>query len=50
MTNPASHLDKEEMYDEIQGLKALISSYKKEKALRKTHIAKLEKDLGKKVK
>ena len=45
----ASHLDKEEMYDEIQRLKELVAAFTKEKALRQTRITKLEKELGKKV-
>ncbi|KAL5257307.1 hypothetical protein ACHWQZ_G012287 [Mnemiopsis leidyi] len=44
----ASHLDKEEMYDEIQRLKELIAAFTKEKALRQTRITKLEKELNKK--
>ena len=47
--NRASHLDKEEMYDEIQRLKELIAAFTKEKGLRQTRITKLEKELGKKV-
>ncbi|XP_063694659.1 IQ domain-containing protein E-like [Bolinopsis microptera] len=46
--NRASHLDKEEMYDEIQRLKELIAAFTKEKGLRQTRITKLEKELGKK--
>ena len=47
--NKASHLDKEEMYDEIQRLKEMVAAYQKEKALRQTKIQKLEKELTKKV-
>ena len=45
----ASHLDKEEMYDEIQKLKEIIASYSNERRLTQTNVAKLEKEISKKV-